>query len=96
MSIDFTMDVVLGIEIPVVYFSKHLNEGVLHSCREPVNFLRMSSSGKWRCVELALTDISEERIASILPLLPAGLTFTTDPTPLLSLDFSFGPLSLFL
>jgi hypothetical protein len=25
----------------------------------------MSSSGMWRCVDLALTDVSEERIASI-------------------------------
>jgi hypothetical protein len=27
--------------------------------------LRMSPSGMWRCVDLALTDVSEERIASI-------------------------------
>jgi hypothetical protein len=27
--------------------------------------LRMSSSGMWRCVDLALTEVSEERIASI-------------------------------
>jgi hypothetical protein len=39
----------------------------------------VSSSGKWRCVDLALTDVSEERIASIFrvvkvaqPLVHAG------------------------
>jgi hypothetical protein len=26
----------------------------------------MSSSGMWRCVDIVLTDVSEERIASIL------------------------------
>jgi hypothetical protein len=38
----------------------------LHSCF--LNLLpvsRMSSSGMWRCVDFALTDVSEERIASI-------------------------------
>jgi hypothetical protein len=80
----------------------------------------------WRCVDLALTDVSEKRIASIfrveksasywvnarsvaldfsppptyplsridLPLLPADLTFTTDPTPILSVDFPCGLLCL--
>jgi hypothetical protein len=34
-------------------------------CINSVSTWRMSYSGMWRCVDLALTDVSEERIASI-------------------------------
>jgi hypothetical protein len=33
--------------------------------KQEVNIRRMSSSGMWRRVDLAITDVSEERIASI-------------------------------
>jgi hypothetical protein len=33
--------------------------------RDDENNRRMSSSGMWSCVDLALADVSEERIASI-------------------------------
>jgi hypothetical protein len=36
----------------------------------------MSSSGMWRCVDLALTDVSEERVACIF-----SLTLDFFPTP---------------
>jgi hypothetical protein len=49
----------------------------------------------WRRVNLAWTDVSEEHVASIFRLLPATCSpFSTDPYPLLSIDFPCGPLPL--
>jgi hypothetical protein len=43
----------------------HISFSQLRSARRRTRKRRMSPSGMWRCVDLALTDVSDERIAFI-------------------------------